>query len=244
MTQSLFGRRGMLRRIALPGLCMLFVGPAFAQPVSPAETLLFMTNHMQNIREPVSLTYSFKKEGSAESGFDDEVHLDVTRINPDKSVVVSMRFLSGGRTVDLPQVGDANGNPALLGFLERDITEMKRLTGGSTNYFRKRIRQALAEEKELRSVRFTYAGKQRDGQEVRIQPYLDDPLRDRMTKYADKSYVFVISTDVPGGLYQIKTSYGGTVGPKIRTADGKASMTETMTLVKDQPLASGSGKGR
>lgn len=237
MIQSLFGR-DVLRRTILLGMCLFVVRALAAQPVSPAENLLFLTNHMQNVREPVSLTYSFRKEGGADAGFEDEVHVDVTRINPDKSVAVSMRFLSGGRTLDLPQVGDASGNPALLGFLERDITEMKRLTGGSVNYFRKRIRQALAEEKELRPIRFTYAGKQREGQEVRIQPYRDDPLRDRMTKYVDKRYVFVISTEVPGGVYQIRTSSGDAADTN------KAGMTETLTLVKDQRLAPASGKGQ
>lgn len=247
MIQHLFGRCGghdIPRRIALLGICLFIARVAIAQPISPAENLLFLTNHMQNIREPVSLTYSFKKEGGAESGFDDEVHVDVTRINPDKSATVSMRFLSGGRTLDLPQVGDANGNPALLGFLERDITEMKRLTGGSTNYFRKRIRQALAEEKELHPIRFTYAGKQREGREVRIQPYLDDPLRDRLTKYVDKRYVFVISTEVPGGLYQIRTSFGNAADANAKAIEGKAAMTETLTLVKDRRLVLASGNGK
>jgi hypothetical protein len=239
-----WGGRDVLRRIVLLGMCLFLVRAAVAQPVSPAENLLFLTNHMQNVREPVSLIYSFKKEGGAESGFEDEVHVDVTKINPDKSVGVSMRFLSGGRTLDLPQVGNASGNPALLGFLERDITEMKRLTGGSVNYFRKRIRLALAEAKKLHPIRFNYAGKQRDGQEVRIQPYLDDPLRDRLTKYVDKSYVFVISTEVPGGLYQIRTSSGNAADSNAKATKGKAAMTETLTLIKDRPLASAAGKGK
>ena len=36
------------------------------------------------------------------------------------------------------------GNPVLLYFLERDIREMERLTGGKSGYFRKAIRLALA----------------------------------------------------------------------------------------------------
>lgn len=247
MIRSLCGRCGspdVLRRIALLGLCLFVVRAVGAQPVSPAEKLLFLSSHMQNIREPVSLTYSFRKEGGTEAGFDDRVHLDVTRINPDKSVAVSMRFLSGSRAVDLPEVGDANGNPVVLGFLERDIAEMKRLTGGSVNYFRKRIRQALAEEKELHHVRFDYAGKKREGREVRIQPYLDDPLQDRFSEYVAKSYAFVISSEVPGGLYQIRTSSGGATVKIAKSADGKKSLTETLTLVEDKPLASAPDAGK
>jgi hypothetical protein len=218
----------IVRRIVFIA-CMSAAPALLAQSISPGEKLLFQTNHMEGIREPVALTYSFRKEGTAEPGFDDEVHVDVTKINPDGSVGVSMNFLSGDRKLNLPQTGDANGNPALLGFLERDITEMKRLTGGSSYYFRKQIRMALADAKELRPVRFTYAGKQRAGQQVRVQPYLDDPLRNRFPKYVNKSYVFVISSEVPGGLYQIRTS-----SEDVAEARGKPAMMETLTLVRDR----------
>lgn len=239
MTEHVFrrlARAGSGQRIALFLLCVLGAGVAAAQSVSPAEELLFLANHMRNISEPASLTYSFKKEGGAEQGFDDDVRLDVTRINPDKSVAVSLRFLSEGRAVDLPQIGDATGNPVLLGFLERDIIEMNRLTGGAANFFRKRIRLALADVKQLHPVRFTYAGKVRNGHEVRIQPYLDDPLRERFKEHADKSYVFVISDVVPGSVYQIRTASGGTAYMDKPSSKGKAGMTETLTLAKVGPL--------
>jgi hypothetical protein len=215
-----FSRFDMPLHIALFGICSLIAAGAAAQDISPAEKLLFQTNHMQSIRTPVTLTYSYRKEGAAEAGFEDEVQVDVTRINPDKSVAVSVRFLSGDKNIPLPRVGNALGNPALLGFLERDIVEMKRLTGGSTGYFRKRIRLALAEAQSLRPVRFVYAGKGRQGQEVHIQPYLNDPLRERFAAYQDKSYVFILSEEVPGSLYQ------------VRASSIKADLVETLTLVK------------
>jgi hypothetical protein len=214
-----------------------------AQDISPAEKLLFLTNHMGGLHEPVALTYSYRKEGSAEPGFADEVHLDVTKINPDKSATVSMRFLSGERKLNMPEIGDANGNPALLAFLERDIAEMRRRTGGSVNYFRKRIRLALANAKELRPVPFTYQGMQKEGKEVRIQPYINDPMRERFRKYINKTYVFIISSEVPGGLYQVRTSVDGSIDKKGRTLKEKPGIVETLTLEKDQRLGSAPGKG-
>lgn len=215
-----FSRFDVLRSITCLSICSVVAAGAAAQDISPAEKLLFQTNHMQSIRTPVTLTYSYRKEGAAEAGFEDEVQVDVTRINPDKSVSVSVQFLSGEKNIPLPQMENARGNPALLGFLERDIEEMKRLTGGSTGYFRKRIRLALVEVQSLRPVRFVYGGKDRQGQEVRIQPYLNDPLRERFAGYEDKSYVFILSDQVPGSLYQ------------VRTSSTKGDIVETLTLVK------------
>src|SRR5437899_1859590 len=206
----LLGHRiGDIQRMVCVGICVIAAQMATAQDISPAETLLFQTNHLQNIHEPVALTYAYKKVSNVEPGFDDEVHVDVTKINPDGSTSVSMRFLSGSRKLEIPEVGNSQGNPALLGFLERDIAEMKRLTGGSTSYFRKRIRLALADAAQVRRVIFTYKGKQVEGQEVSVQPYLNDPLHERFEKYVSKSYVFVISNQVSGGVYQIRTSSYG-----------------------------------
>ena len=127
---------------------------------------------------------------------------------------------------------NSQGNPALLGFLERDIAEMKRLTGGSTNYFRKRIRLALADATQTRRVIFTYQNKQVVGQEVSIQPYLNDPLHGRFEKYVNKSYVFVISNQVSGGVYQIRTASSG--GGTDTMPQDKTIMEETLTLIKER----------
>lgn len=218
----------LLQFARICGVCALLAATAGAQEISPAEKLLFETNHMQGLDAPVTLTYSYNKKADAEAGFDDEVRVSVTRINPDKSAAVSVHFLSDDRNVPVPDIDQAEGNPVLLGFLERDIVEMKRLTGGSTYYFRKRIRLALASTKEVRPVRFVYAGKERQGQEVRIQPYLDDPMRERFPAYETKSYIFTLSEDVPGRLYRIRSSSTESATKK------QGGIVETLTLVGEK----------
>ncbi|MET0858931.1 MAG: hypothetical protein ABWY27_19445 [Telluria sp.] len=193
--------------------------PAAAQAIAVAETLLFQTNHLQNVRAPLTLTYAFRKEGSLEPGFDDQVRLVLAAGTP----AVTMQFLTGARERRAPDADNPEGNPVLLGFLERDIAEMARLTGGSGNYFRKRIRLALAQSAQVRPLRFSYAGKPVDGREVSIAPYLDDPLRQRFEQYAGKRYTFVVSPQVPGGVYQVRAAVPG--------APGAAPLVdETLTL--------------
>lgn len=182
---------------------------AASDAISPAETLLFQNDHLARVQAPARLAYSYHKAGSAEPGFEDKVELDVAKGKSGAAPSVTMRFLSGARQRDTPAIDNPRGNPVLLGFLERDIAEMKRLTGGSANYFRKRIRLALAEQAQVRPASFRYQGKQWQGQEVQLQPYLNDPLQERFPKYLKKSYTFTLSERLPGGVYQIRTSVPG-----------------------------------
>ena len=204
--------------------CTLAVQPVAAEAISAAETLLFQTNHLHNVHAPATLNYTFHKEGSAEPGFDDKVKLVLAGGKP----AATLQFLSGARQVTAPAVDHPEGNPVLLGFLEHDIAEMQRLTGGSRNYFRKRIRLALAEAAQVRPCRFTWAGKGVDGREVVILPYQNDPMHARFEPYVGKRYTFVISDQVPGGVYQVHTAAAGDKGsPPV--------VDETLTLVGAEP---------
>ena len=171
--------------------------------ISAAETLLFQTDHLKNVAPPAALSYAFTKTGSAESGFDDTVRLRVRSVDGAKRV--SVAFFTGERKVAFPEVTGAEGNPVLLCFLERDIREMQRLTGGKSGYFRKAIRLALARSAKVATTRVSYAGRESAAREVTITPYADDPLRDRIGKYASKTYVFTLSAAVPGGVYSVRS---------------------------------------
>ena len=225
-------QKGLLHSLAMCALVAGSVHIASAQPISAAETLLFQSNQWHHVHAPVALRYAYKKVSRIEPGFDDEVRVDVSKINPDGSAAVSMQFLTGSRNLKIADLENAQANPALLGFLERDIAEMKRLTGGTTNYFRKRIRMALADGAQMRPVTFSYGGQRLQGQEVSVQPYLDDPLHARFEDYVDKRYVFVLSEQVAGGLYQIRTSSTG--GGKRAQPQDPTQMEETLTLTKEE----------
>jgi hypothetical protein len=209
-----------------PGLvaALLAAGSAAAQAISPAEVLLFETDHLARIKAPVVLVYDFRKVSNIEPGFTDTVQLDLTQAKG--QVNAALRFLSGERKSTLPVVEDAHGNPVLLGFLERDIAEMKRLTGGSASYFRKRIRMALANGAQVSARPISYGGQAVQAKAVRIQPYLDDPLHARFERYVRKTYTFVLSEAVPGGVYQLSTSLANPAGKD------PPAIEETLTLAR------------
>jgi hypothetical protein len=138
--------------------------------------------------------------------FTDSVTVDVQQHHDDGTVTVETHFLSGAREIHVPRFEQASGNPAILGFLERDIAEMRRVTGGSSGYFRKQIRMALAHPKlRVNDIDITYNNKAVRAQQIVIQPYLNDPMKDEIGKYVKKRYVFVLSDSVPGSVYRVYT---------------------------------------
>jgi hypothetical protein len=217
---------------AFATLAALVPGRAASQPISPAETLLFETDHLARLQAPATLVYDFRKVSNVEPGFSDKVQLDLAKVKGKQSA--TLHFLSGEHKQDIPALDEVHGNPVLLGFLEHDIAEMKRLTGGAANYFRKRIRMALAEGAQLTLQPISWRGQTVQAQAVRIQPYLDDPLHARFEQYIRKTYTFVLSDQVPGGVYQLRTSLG-TPGVKLAGAKAAPVIDETLTLAGVAP---------
>jgi len=197
--------------------------------LAPAETLLFETDHLARVKAPAVLMYDFHKVSSSEPGFKDKVQLNLN--SKEGKISATLNFLTGKNRHDLPVLEEAHGNPVLLGFLERDIAEMKRLTGGSTAYFRKRLRVALAESAKVSSQSIAWQGKALPAQVVRIQPYLNDPMHARFEHYVNKTYTFIISEGVPGGVYQLRSSLANHASVTASAAVAGKPATAAPTLV-------------
>jgi hypothetical protein len=199
----------------------LLSAPAFAadgkQDFSAAEKLLFMTRQLDNVTLPTTLRYAFRQTGSEEPGFEDKVSVDIVSLVAGKTQCckASGEFLTGARTLKLPDIEGAEGNPVVLYFLENDLRTMQRLTKGSQTYFRKRIRMALFNGATVRNVRVAYKGKDIEGQEILISPYLDDPNRAKFEKFLGKQYRFILSPAVPGGVYGIQTTVGAKLPEQV-----------------------------
>lgn len=203
------------------------------QDFSAAERLLLMSDQLHRLKPPATLNYSFRKSGSLEPGFSDKVRLQFRPKADGQCCQVSGDFLSGQHHMSLPEVEQAQGNPVILYFLERDIAEMKRLTKGSTVYFRKRIRMALYEAAQVHDTRYNYQGKGVAGKEIVITPYKDDPNHAKFEQLTTKQYVFSLSDEVPGTVVAIRTQVPG--------ANGAAALLEEELLLDQATLPAGLG---
>lgn len=204
---------------------------------SQAEKLVFVENHLVNVKTPTTLRYRFVKSGTLEGGFEDEVRVEV-RPNKAGQSAVTGSFLSDKRRESMPAIDEAQSNPAILYFLEHDIREMERLTKGKSAYFRKRIRMAMVDSATVRDTTVQYEGRSVAAKEVALAPYENDPMRNRFEKYSPKRYVFVLAPGVPGGLYQVRTTLPGAL-----PSDGPA-LEETMTLAAAEPVAAAAAPAR
>lgn len=203
--------RRTLAPLLLPTLIGMTAFPTLAadpSEFSRAEKLVFVEHQLANVKAPAALRYTYVKSGSLEPGFEDEVRIDVKRKGK-VCCTVQGNFLSGERKMALPEIEEAQANPVILYFLERDIREMERVTKGKSGYFRKRIRMTMVDEAKVRDTKVGYDGREVDAQEVSLTPYETDPLRARFEKYAQKRYTFVLSSGVPGGVYQVRTAIPG-----------------------------------
>src|SRR5882672_3760637 len=168
-------RRGALA-LASVAVILLTSSARAADPstFSEAERLLFAEDHLKALTSATRLDYEYRKRGSLEEEFTDRVRIAVAAKTCAGGRDVKLDFLSGSRRMELTVVKDDAGNPLILYFLEHEVREMNRLTGGSINYYRKRIRMAFAEAAEVKPVALTVDGKQVQACEIHIAPYRDE----------------------------------------------------------------------
>jgi hypothetical protein len=199
-----------------------------SRPLSAAQVALFESNHLELVREPIILHYHFDRTDRA-AGFTDAVAIGVTP-QPDGSKDVRVEFLTGDRRRPFPPAIGFNGNPVLMFFLEHDVAAMQKTTGGGTQYFRNRIRQALVDRAQVARVSISVDGREAPATEIVLAPFRGDPMIAKFGRLEEKSYRFVLSDDVPGAIYQIATT--------IPSEDALRAVTqETMTFAGTRPCS-------
>jgi hypothetical protein len=198
-------------------------------PLSPAQIALFATEHLKAITRPVALDYAFEHRGGKSGAFSDKIVEEIRTVHDDGKKDVWIEFLTGERKVDFPPAMGFVGNPLLMYVLEYDVREMNEATGGAQLYFRNRMRNAFMTDSETRPITFPFGGGTETGTEVIVTPFRRDPNLAKFPAFAEKTYRFVLSPAVPGGIYRISTS--------VPDAGGDAATFEdVMTYQGERPL--------
>lgn len=209
------------RRVLLPLLAVLALGltPLRAEPLgneggldgltpgSPAAGI-YSVNHLDSLPDKAELVFDYRFEGSLlPRPFADDVLLDFTRHSTDDGFDVAATLFPHSRNLRFGPLSAAKVNPILLIFFQRDATQMSNGTGGSQHYIRNTIRRALQapDPDSRRAVTIELDGGPVRAHEVSFQPFVADPNRARLQAYADKTYSFVLSDAVPGGVYELRT---------------------------------------
>jgi hypothetical protein len=194
---------------------LILVGSAAAAADAPpapglneAQRLVFMNDSLRDLSAGSVLIYDFSHKDKETKGFSDRVKLTVTRVLGDGKRDLTFDFLTGNRHVAFHPAAAYKGNPVPIQFLERDVDEMARSVDGRAGYFQSRIRRAFFHP-QVRPVKISFQGKEVNGVEVSVAPFVNDPNIERFRAYAHKQYEFLFSDQVPGGLYRIRTVVPG-----------------------------------
>jgi hypothetical protein len=234
--------RGVMALAALSVVCAMTHGAhaadaasaasGSAEPIAPAEKLLFLTPHLQGVAPQTELDYSLVVTASPDKKTDRVRVLVASADNAKSDATVS----DASGAVRLPE--NLPCNPVILYFLERDIAEMEQATGGQRRYFQQRVRLALAAAPPITDATIQLDGKSVKARKIVIQPYLHDPNAQRFPKFTSKRYTFVLADRVPGGVSLLRTDVPGDNGDFAHPLQ-TASLSYEGSLRKLTPPAHG-----
>jgi len=172
---------------------------------SEVNNELFDKPHLKNIVEPGTLHYSYKKQSFVDGDREDTIDMVVTNIRNTGRRDTHFEFFTGKHKRPYEDRNDQQGNGVFVLYLQFDIHEMERLTGGDWAYFQRKIRWALAAGADKKEVDIDFQGKKIKGVQYVIQPYINDPKNARYSLYAGKYYIFTLSDEIPGEVYQVRS---------------------------------------
>ncbi len=178
--------------------------PKPSSEITPAEKLIFTTDHMHDVAPQTELDYAMVASGK-DAGAADVVRVLVTSQGNAKG---DAKVSDHSGAVPLPTSG-LPCNPVIIYFLEHDIAEMQTLTGGQRRYFQRRLRLALAQGPKIASATSHIGGKPVTVRQIVVQPYLNDPNADRFPQYTGKRYTFELADGLPGQVARIHTEVPG-----------------------------------
>lgn len=222
--------------IRLLTLSLFLMAPLMGHAVpgySEINNALFDKAHLKNITEPGTLHYNYEKQSFVDGAREDTISMTVTNLRNTGRKDTSFEFFTNEFNRPYQARNNQQGNGVFVLFLEFDIREMDRLTGGEWAYFQRKIRWALAKGATKKDVEIDYNGQKVKGIEYKIQPYINDPKKSRYSLYASKYYIFTMSEEIPGEFYKIRT-----VVPDGDTwqEGGPVLVEEVLTFDRFEPL--------
>ena len=191
--------------LVIAGFLTLSVNVNAVTGFSDINNELFDKAHLKNITEPVTLHYKYKKQSFIDGSREDTIDVDITNIRNTGRRDTHFNFFTGKYNRPYQDRDNQQGNGIFVLYLEFDIRELDRLTGGDWAYFQRKIRWALAKGAKAEEIEIEYQGNKVKAQQYTIQPFINDPKNARYSLYASKYYIFTLSEAIPGEIYQIRT---------------------------------------
>jgi hypothetical protein len=186
----------------------------------PAE-VLFMRPHLSGVPAGSELTYRLERLPSDArllgEPFSDEIKLVVRSVGASGSRDIDLRIFTGERAREVNAISDLTGNPLLVIFLDRAVSNMVRLTGGAAPYFKDRLRAALRDKATSEATTAEFAGRMLDATRIIVRPFVDDANVGRMLGYGEARLEFLVAEAAPGMLLEMTSTFASSLpdAPKL-----------------------------
>jgi hypothetical protein len=176
-----------------------------------AVELLFERKHLAALDRGSEVAYRFERVASDHKAlgepFSDTIRLTVTAVAPTGTREVALNVFTGDRARSVQNVPDLTGNPMLVLFLDRTVSNMGQLAGGARAYLKDRIRAGLRDKSLLDAITITYAGKTVDAFRIAVTPFIGDPNAAKMLGYEGAKLTLVLSEAVPGHIVELTSLF-------------------------------------
>ncbi|MGX5734470.1 hypothetical protein [Bosea thiooxidans] len=204
---------------ALTLLLLLVSWPSQAQE-RPVD-MLFTQPHLSSLPAGAELIYRLERTPSdpARLGepFGDDIRLAVRSVAASGGRDIDLRIFTGDRAREVNAITDLTGNPVLVIFLDRAVSNMVRLTGGRAPYFKDRLRAALRDKATSETIKTEFEGRTLDAMRIIVRPFGEDANAERMLGYQGSQFEFLVAPDAPGMLLDMKSHFVSTLAdaPKL-----------------------------
>lgn len=204
-----------LRGLAVVAGLALAALPALAEAAKPsAVDILFEAKHLELLGKGAEAAYRIQRTVSDPKmlgePFSDDIRIGVNAVDPAGKREVVIKIFSGERARDPRVETDMTGNPILVFFLDRSVSNFGLVGGGNRNYLKQQFRDALRDKADVQPVKIEYGGKSVDGYRVTVTPYADDKNARKMLGYEGSRFTLVVSDAVPGYFVDLSASFEST----------------------------------
>jgi len=201
--------------------------PADATEAMPADSvavIVFEADLLANVAVPSVIHYRYDMQGRGiDPPFVSHGRMSLATGDEDGVKAASFELFEGPNQRVFGPLSARNVNPMVLVFLQRDVSNMGKLTGAAAGYFQQGLRQGFGEAATVEAVDVEIDGASVAVQKISIRPFENDPEIGRFPQFRDKTYSFWVGEDVPGGLYRIES-----VTPDIES--GEVILLERFTF--------------
>ncbi|MGO4670402.1 hypothetical protein [Bosea sp. 2RAB26] len=200
---------------------VLAIAPWPAQAQETPVDILFARPHLSGVSSGTELTYRLERLPSDTKRlgepFGDDIKLVVRSVAANGSRNVDLRLFTGERAREPMSITDLTGNPVLVIFLDRAVSNMAQLTGGTTPYFKDRLRAGLRDKATSEATKVEFEGKTLDATRITVRPFVDDTNIGRMLGYEDSQFEILVAEAAPGMLLDMTSRFVSTLpdAPKL-----------------------------